>query len=72
MGANFSQRHGDLLGFGMAVRRRAHSRKLGDGRTHGERGMAGEHRVSLARMRHPECGLESVAQVFNATKANAA
>ena len=37
-------------------------RQLGDGGAHGKRGMAGEHRVPLARMRHPERGLEPVAQ----------
>ena len=37
-------------------------RQLGDGRTHRERGMAGEHRMPLARVRHPERGLEPVAQ----------
>ena len=36
-------------------------RQFGDGRTHGECGMAGEHRVSLARVRHSERGLEPVA-----------
>ena len=37
-------------------------RHRGDGGTHRERGMASEHRMSLARVRHPERGLESIAQ----------
>ncbi len=37
-------------------------RHFGDGGAHGERGMAGEHRMPLARMRHSERGLEPVAQ----------